>query len=63
MNRLTLDQMQFYLARGASLHPVTRQQYNSKILDLYHKGKISLMPCVLLQMYSDQIYVKLSKVA
>lgn len=48
---ITIDDMQFYLARGAELHPHTYELYKEELETLYRLGKISFTPSILFERY------------
>ncbi len=48
---VTIDDMQFYLACGAELHPHTYELYKEELENLYRLGKISFTPSILFERY------------
>jgi len=62
-----LDILQSYTAKGADLFPSLQAEYNQKILDLHHRGIVTILPQYYGEIYSKNIrhniQVLLSKVS
>lgn len=48
---ITIDDIQFYLARGAKLHPHTYDLYLSNLEMLKRSGKLSYTPSIIFERY------------
>ena len=51
---VSLDQIQLYLSNGIILHPTLNTLYIQKLLELNRKGKCTLLPSTILELYSLQ---------
>lgn len=49
---ITVDDLQFYLAKGAELHPHTQQFFLQELTRLQWAGKVSLTPSTILERYT-----------
>ena len=49
---VSVDDMQFYLAHGAELHPYTQELFLDELLKLQRAGKLSFTPNTIFHLYT-----------
>lgn len=58
-SKISVNEIQFYLSKGAHLHPLLYRTFLSDLYELQNKHKVCLIPISILQHY----HIKKHKVA
>jgi hypothetical protein len=61
--QISIDDIQFYVARCVDLHPLLYNQFLEEIINLENKNKICAMPITILEHYHIRLANKHKKVA
>lgn len=54
-NDLDVNHIQYLISNNIALHPILQNQFEVCLLQLEHKGKMSLLPVVILNMYNKKL--------
>lgn len=52
--KVSLDIMQFYLSNNVKLHPLVYTHFITSLKDLQLRGKVSLIPVTILQIFDNK---------
>lgn len=63
IKQVSLDDIQFYAARSAELHPLLYNQFLDEIIKLENKNKLCALPITIFEHYHLRLAQKARKVA